>query len=114
MSKLRKGKGEELKTYCGTVDFISPEIAQNKSYNEATDIWSLGVIAFMILSGIPPFFANDDKAILRNIKSCNYDFDSDIWNEISEDAKSWIDQILEVKPEKRLDSDQSMQHPWIA
>ena len=62
MSKLRKGNGkkEDLNTFCGTIDFISPEVIEGKPYNESTDIWSCGVIAFLLLSGIPPFFGKND------------------------------------------------------
>jgi len=62
MSKLRKGSGkkEDLNTFCGTIDFISHEVIEGKSYIESTDIRSCGVSAFLLLSGIPPFTAKDD------------------------------------------------------
>jgi serine/threonine protein kinase len=77
MSKIT-GKGKkkiEMKTYCGTIDFMAPEVIEGESYDSSCDIWSIGVIAYFMLSGTPPFLGVDDKEIKRNICSCNFDFD---------------------------------------
>jgi serine/threonine protein kinase len=80
MSKLTFGsKKINLNTYCGTIDFISPEVLEGKTYNEMTDNWSCGVIAYFMLSGMPPFAGRTDKEIERNIITCNYHFESPVW-----------------------------------
>jgi len=63
-----------LNTYCGTLNFMAPEVIEGKEYDLSCDLWSLGVIAFFILSGKPPFFGQDDVDLVRKIASNNYDF----------------------------------------
>ena len=66
---LKKGnKKIDLSTNCGTVDFMAPEIIEGIAYDKSCDIWSIGVVAYFLLSGIPPFFAKDDRAIAQKIK----------------------------------------------
>ena len=73
-----------MNTFCGTIDFVSPEVIEGKPYNERTDIWSCGVIAFLLLSGVPPFKGKNDADISRNIVTCNYDMDKNkVWDDIS-------------------------------
>ena len=75
----------DLNTYCGTIDFIAPEVFdENTNYNEKCDIWSIGVIAFFLMSGTPPFMGKDDVEVKKNITTCNYDFNYDLWNEFSD------------------------------
>ena len=77
MSKIT-GKGKkmiEMRTSCGTIDFMAPEVIEGESYDSSCDIWSIGVISYFMLSGNPPFIGIDDLEIQRNICSCNFDFD---------------------------------------
>jgi serine/threonine protein kinase len=88
MSKIT-GKGNKkinLSTYCGTIDFIAPEIFEGKGYDKTCDIWSLGVIAYFILAGMGPFKGKDDVQIKSNIISCDFSFDDPVWENISEEA----------------------------
>lgn len=81
MSKLTKAnKKINLSTYCGTIDFISPEVLEGKKYNEMTDTWSCGVIAYFMLSGMPAFDGKNEKEIETSIITCNYHFDNKVWN----------------------------------
>jgi serine/threonine protein kinase len=77
MSKIiGKGKKKiEMTTSCGTIDFMAPEVVEGGSYDSSCDIWSIGVIAYFMLSGSPPFFGVDDTEICRKICSCNFVFD---------------------------------------
>jgi len=84
MSKLTTGnKKINLNTYCGTIDFIAPEVLQGQSYDETCDIWSIGVIAYFMLTGEPPFTGKTDRDIEQNIITCNYGFESKAWETIS-------------------------------
>lgn len=115
MAKLVSPKRKiDLNTYCGTIDFIAPEVLDEKmNYDEKCDIWSIGVIAFFLLSGRPPFYGQDDIQVQLNISTCNYDFDDEIWNEISKDGHTCIEGLLELFPKDRFDVDKALNHPWI-
>ena len=60
MAKSTGKKKVNLNTYCGTIDFMAPEIFAENGYDEKCDLWSIGVIAFFMLSGLPPFFAKNE------------------------------------------------------
>ena len=94
MSKLIKSsKKINLSTYCGTIDFIAPEVFQG-NYDKACDLWSIGVIAFCLLSGQTPFYGRDSTIIQQKIITCDYKFDTKVWKIISQDAQSWISCLL--------------------
>ena len=114
MSKLTQGnKKINLSTYCGTIDFIAPEVLEGTNYDQKCDIWSIGVIAFFLLSGVPPFMGKDEVEIERNISSCNFGFEKPIWKTISKDAKSWIDKMLELRPADRFSPEKALAHVWL-
>jgi hypothetical protein len=74
MSKLTKygNKKKNLSTYCGTIDFMAPEVLLNEKYDISCDIWSIGVIAYVMLSGYLPFQANTDLQIKNKIITTDY------------------------------------------
>jgi len=79
------------------------------------DFWSIGVIAYFMLSGTPPFAGKDDLEIQRNIVTCNFGFDDKkVWSDISENAKDWINRMLEILPDDRQSPDEAISHPWLA
>ena len=87
MSKLTRGKKKiNLQTYCGTIDFIAPEILEGNNYDCSCDSWSVGVLAYFILSGQPPFMGRNDIEISNKIMTCDYQMKPDLWEPISKDA----------------------------
>ncbi len=70
----------------GTAYYIAPEVLSG-TYTEKCDLWSVGVILYIMLSGKPPFCGSSDKEILRKVADANYTLNSDIWQKRSEDAK---------------------------
>lgn len=82
MSKHTKhgNKKIDLNTYCGTIHFMAPEVLEGKTYDQTCDIWSIGVIAYMCLAGMPPFKGKNDVAIHKAIITNDYDFDENIWS----------------------------------
>lgn len=79
----------------------------------ACDYWSIGVVLFILLSGCPPFFDEDNFALFEKIKKVEYNFDAPTWSKVSEDAKNVIRALLVKEPEKRMSPDEFLKHPWI-
>lgn len=114
MSKLsQSNKKINLSTYCGTIDFIAPEVFEGKFYDQSCDLWSIGVIAYFMLSGMPPFLGQNDIEIEQKIITCNYDYDNEVWQSISKQAQRWIGKMLELEPKDRMTADQAIHHVWI-
>ena len=106
--------GETLATTtCGTPGYVAPEVLEQRPYNEACDFWSVGVVLFILLSGTPPFYDEDNFALFEKIKSCDYSFSAPSWRTISEEAKDFISRLLVADPAARMTGDQIMNHPWI-
>ncbi len=100
-----------MKTKAGTSYYIAPEVL-NGNYDELCDIWSAGVILYILLSGYPPFGGTNDWEIMLAVKKGVYDFDSPEWKCVSGKAKSLIRNMLCVK-EKRFNTQKVLNHPWF-
>eukprot|EP00921_Rhytidocystis_pertsovi_P019108 GHVQ01030294.1.p1 GENE.GHVQ01030294.1~~GHVQ01030294.1.p1 ORF type:complete len:864 (-),score=164.49 GHVQ01030294.1:233-2824(-) len=96
----------------GTVYYVSPEVMDG-CYGEKCDIWSIGVIVFMLLSGSPPFNGGSDHETLVKIKRAAFSFQGQRWLGISEDARHFISQLLLKNPEARLSAEAALQHRWL-
>lgn len=77
-------------TTCGTPGYVAPEILMQKPYGKECDYWSIGVVTFIMLSGTPPFYEEDNFALFEKIKACDYAFDVETWDNISKEAKDFI------------------------
>lgn len=102
-----------LKTSCGTLTYVAPEILKGEKYGKPVDLWSTGVITYILLSGYPPFYGKDDAALLDVTLSGRFQYHSPDWDSISDSAKDFIKKLIEVDPEKRSTAAQALQHPWI-
>jgi|LakMenE18May11ns_1017448.scaffolds.fasta_scaffold9812683_2 serine/threonine protein kinase len=96
----------------GTAYYIAPEVL-NGSYNEKCDLWSIGVILYILLSGKPPFGGNNDDAIIEKVKIGKYTMSGTVWDQRSSEVKDFIRKLMEVDPEKRLSAKEALVHPWI-
>lgn len=105
--------GEELKTACGTPDYVAPEVLECKPYDMAVDMWSVGVITYILLCGYTPFYANTHQELFQKITNLEYDFPSPEWDEISDSAKEFIQKLLVKDPMERLTAEQCSQHTWL-
>ncbi|KAD4888531.1 hypothetical protein E3N88_20604 [Mikania micrantha] len=101
-----------LSDVVGSPYYVAPEVL-NKHYGPEIDVWSAGVILYILLSGVPPFWAESDSGIFRQILRGTLDFDSEPWPQISESAKDLIKKMLERRPEQRITAHQVLCHPWI-
>ncbi|XP_039249814.1 calcium/calmodulin-dependent protein kinase type 1-like [Styela clava] len=107
-------EGKTLKTACGTPGYVAPEVLLQQPYGKAVDVWSVGVITYILLCGYPPFYAEEDPELFDQIKKAEYEFDSPYWDDISEAAKSFIRRLMEKNSDKRYSCKQAMQDPWIS
>lgn len=118
----------------GTLGYKAPEIFENKGRNIKSDIWSVGVITYILLCGFPPFFSdkelfndidslinapfwyffNDEtESLLEQIKSGNVSFPEKYWSHVSEASKDFVCSLLTVDTEKRLSASEALKHPWM-
>lgn len=97
----------------GQPEYVAPEIILNRPVTLNTDMWSIGVIAYQLLSGKSPFFGNNMKDTLENIINCDWEKISEELNEMSHDAKNFIQQLFLAEPKDRLTAVQALNHPWI-
>eukprot|EP01129_Flabellula_baltica_P011071 TRINITY_DN4770_c0_g1_i3.p1 TRINITY_DN4770_c0_g1~~TRINITY_DN4770_c0_g1_i3.p1 ORF type:complete len:401 (-),score=90.94 TRINITY_DN4770_c0_g1_i3:24-1226(-) len=104
---------ETLQTSCGTPDYVAPEVLKGVSYDSAVDIWSIGVITYILLCGFPPFYGSNDQVIFDKILRCDYSFPSPDWDTISEDAKDFIDALLVIDSSERPTAMDCLEAPWI-
>ncbi|XP_045034081.1 myosin light chain kinase, smooth muscle isoform X2 [Daphnia magna] len=105
---------QPVRVLFGTPEFIAPEIVSYEPIGCATDMWSLGVVCYVLLSGLSPFMGDNDADTFANITSSDYDFDDDAFAAISCDAKDFISSLLVKRPELRLSAEACLQHQWLA
>ncbi|XP_056429301.1 calcium/calmodulin-dependent protein kinase type 1D isoform X1 [Hyla sarda] len=113
LSKM-EGKGDVMSTACGTPGYVAPEVLAQKPYSKAVDCWSIGVIAYILLCGYPPFYDENDSKLFEQILKADYEFDSPYWDDISDSAKDFISHLMEKDANKRYTCEQALRHPWIA
>jgi serine/threonine protein kinase len=102
-----------LKTQCGTEGYVAPEILEHRpSYDVACDMWSLGVVIYIVLGGYRPFRGEGDE-VMKQIRYGEYKFHKRYWSHVSKEAKSLITQMLTVDPEKRITAEEALNSDWI-
>ncbi|XP_069734920.1 death-associated protein kinase 2-like isoform X2 [Phaenicophaeus curvirostris] len=105
--------GVIFKSLCGTPQYIAPEVVNYEPLSAATDMWSIGVITYILLSGLSPFQGETDAETLSNVVAGAYEFEERCFSQTSEMAKDFIRQLLVKEPEHRLTATQCLVHPWI-
>jgi serine/threonine protein kinase len=105
--------GDFMKTQLGTPAYIAPEILQEKPYNKAVDMWSIGVISYIVIAGYPPFRDDNLRALFRKIRSGSYAFHIEHWEAVSDEAKDFIRTLLVVDPDKRATAEEALEHSWL-
>ncbi|XP_059368806.1 myosin light chain kinase family member 4 isoform X1 [Carassius carassius] len=105
---------EKLRVNFGTPEFLAPEVINYEFVSFPTDMWSLGVITYMLLSGLSPFLGEDDNETLNNILACQWSFEEAEFADISEEAKDFISRLLVKSKSWRMSASQSLKHPWLS
>ncbi|XP_024146369.1 serine/threonine-protein kinase D3 isoform X2 [Oryzias melastigma] len=105
------GEKSFRRSVVGTPAYLAPEVLRSKGYNRSLDMWSVGVIVYVSLSGTFPF--NEDEDINDQIQNAAFMYPPNPWKEISEEAKDLINNLLQVKMRKRFSVDKSLSHPWL-
>uniref|UniRef100_A0A3B3ZIU2 Uncharacterized protein n=1 Tax=Periophthalmus magnuspinnatus TaxID=409849 RepID=A0A3B3ZIU2_9GOBI len=103
-----------LKVMQGTPEFVAPEVINYEPVTPATDMWSIGVICYILLSGESPFQGTSDAETLALVTAAQYEFDEDSFDEISEEAKDFISSLLNKAPRRRLTCAEALAHHWMA
>lgn len=104
--------GERFSEIVGSPYYMAPEVLK-RNYGPEVDIWSSGVILYILLCGVPPFWAETEQGVALAILRGVIDFKREPWPQISESAKSLVRQMLEPDPRKRLTAQQVLDHPWL-
>ena len=98
----------------GTPEFVSPEIALRSPCNMSADLWSTGIITYLLLSGVSPFLGPTDRDTLLNVQKCEWDFNHPIFSHISPEGKDFITSLLKKDSSRRLTSKEALLHPWFS
>ncbi|XP_062835231.1 myosin light chain kinase 2, skeletal/cardiac muscle isoform X2 [Anolis carolinensis] len=104
---------EKLKVNVGTPEFLSPEVVTYDQVSYTTDMWSMGVITYMLLSGLSPFLGDNDTETLNNVLAANWYFDEEAFEGISEEAKDFVSKLIIKDKSGRMNAAQCLQHPWL-
>ena len=112
--KLEGGPdSNELSEPCGTPGYVAPEILSYGEYGSKVDVWSLGVILYILLSGYPPFYDEDQHELFMQIKRGDYDFADPSWETVSREAKEAIAAMLTVNPSLRVSAKDLLDIDWV-
>ncbi|XP_022976248.1 calcium-dependent protein kinase 1-like [Cucurbita maxima] len=104
--------GEKFNDVVGSPYYVAPEVLR-KRYGPESDVWSAGVIVYILLSGVPPFWAETEQGIFEEVLHGDLDFSSDPWPSISDSAKDLVRRMLIRDPRKRLTAYEVLCHPWV-
>ena len=104
--------GQQMSTKAGTPYYVAPQVLAGK-YDHSCDVWSAGVIMYIILCGYPPFYGDTDAEVLRKVREGVFTFNPSDWRNISDDAKDLIRKMLQFNPNDRFTAEQALNHIWV-
>ncbi|XP_015782492.1 obscurin isoform X3 [Tetranychus urticae] len=98
----------------GHPEFVAPEIVNKQPISLAADLWSVGVLTYILLTGISPFLGDNDRETLSRLKEGKISFSHEAFIHVSEDAKDFLSKLLIIDPTKRMDVKKALEHRWIS
>nr|XP_034974579.1 myosin light chain kinase 3 isoform X2 [Zootoca vivipara] len=104
---------EKLKVNFGTPEFLAPEVVNYDFVSFPTDMWSVGVIAYMLVSGLSPFLGETDTETMNYIVNCSWDFDAEAFEQVSEEAKDFVSRLLIKEKSGRTSASNCLKHEWL-
>ncbi|GMH44278.1 hypothetical protein BSKO_12212 [Bryopsis sp. KO-2023] len=104
------------KTVCGTPQFVAPEVIKHssKEHGKPVDMWSAGVVLFMLLGGYPPFYDQVEQVMFQKIEVAEFSFDDPVWDQVADSAKDLICKCFILDPGARITVEEALQHPWFS
>uniref|UniRef100_A0A8C2ZMJ3 Protein kinase domain-containing protein n=1 Tax=Cyclopterus lumpus TaxID=8103 RepID=A0A8C2ZMJ3_CYCLU len=105
--------GENIRMLFSAPEYCAPEIHRHDMVTTATDMWSVGVLAYVLLSGLNPFGAESITQMIENISNCEYIFDSEAFKDISLEAMDFVDRLLVKDRKLRMTAHEALEHPWL-
>ena len=105
-------KGQINQRFIGSSYYIAPEVIR-QNYNEKCDLWSCGVILYIMLIGSPPFKGDDEKEILQNVAKGVYSISEQDYYNLSKNSIDLMKKLLTINPEKRISAEEALNHPWL-
>jgi serine/threonine protein kinase len=104
---------ERRLTFCGTVDYVAPELIYNEPYDDRIDVWAVGILTYELLTGAAPFTGHNEKHTYSNITNLDLQINEIYESNVSEDAKDFITRILMSNPKKRMSLQEMTKHVWL-
>uniref|UniRef100_A0A3P8P0V1 Protein kinase domain-containing protein n=1 Tax=Astatotilapia calliptera TaxID=8154 RepID=A0A3P8P0V1_ASTCA len=105
--------GENIRMLFSAPEYCAPEVHRHDLVTTATDMWSVGVMAYVLLSGLNPFAAESTTKMIENITNCEYVFDSEAFKDISLEAMDFVDRLLVKDRKLRMTAHEALEHPWL-
>lgn len=111
--RTQGGSEFTMQTACGTAEYVAPEVLLSTPYTVSVDVWAVGVITYILLSGCMPFDDQNKMNLYQKILKADYSMEGQAWETVSKNAKSFINSLLELDPKKRLKASGALSHAWI-
>lgn len=105
---------EDIFMMHGTAEFSAPELLNYESVSYPADMWSVGVICYILLTGLSPFIGDDDEETKQNIIDFNIEYDPDIFDDVTEDGLDFLQSLIVYEEEERLTAKDAARHPWLS
>jgi len=106
------GPNDKCTIPCGTLGYVAPEVLTTDGYSFQVDVWSIGVVLYLMLRGLLPFESKDNKELVRLTLSAKIYLKDIYWDKISLEAKDMVNKLLDPNPKTRITTEEILKHPW--